>query len=84
MKQVLNIPVLLETSLGMTTFLGVTISKIALISTENASAKSIYIRSVFVGGACLKSFCTRSAYAVKYLEMDLQFFQILKVKLLGT
>lgn len=84
MKQVLNILVLLEISLEMTTFLEVTISKTALISTESASTKSTYIRSVFIRGACLKSFCTKSARAIKYLEIDLQFFQILKVKLLGT
>lgn len=46
--------------------------------------KSIYVNSIFVGVACNKSFCVRSASIGKHSRIHLQSFLILKVKLFRT
>lgn len=67
-KQKLNIPALLNTSLGITTFLGGTISKIALVGTKGADIRSASIggvgtRRVWISGTCIKNFCTKGTLA---------------------
>ena len=62
-KQELNIPALLGTSSGMTTFLGVTISKIALIGTKSADAGRASTGDVCASGACIRGFCTKGSFA---------------------
>lgn len=84
MKQELNIFALFDTFWEMTTFLGIIISKIALINIKDMTTKSIYIQDIFVGNTYTKNFYIGSAIAIKYLRIDIQFFQILEVKLLGT
>lgn len=74
MKQELSIFVLFNTSLKMTTFLGITISKIALICTKDASIEGTYMRDIFVRSAWAESPCVRGASAVKHLEIDSQCF----------
>ena len=62
-KRELNIPALLSTSLGITNFSGVIISKIALIGTKSADARSTSTRGVYAGGACIRGFCTKNTFA---------------------
>lgn len=62
-KWQLNTLVLLGTSSEITTFLEIAISKIALICTESADARSASTRNVCTGGACIGGFCTRGNFA---------------------
>lgn len=48
------------------------------------STKKNNVKGADIGGFGAKSSCTRNINAVKHLEIDLQSFQILEVKLLGT
>lgn len=68
----------------MTTFSGITISITALIGTKGAGTKATYVRVTFIGYAYVESPYTGGASAVKHLGINLQSFQILEVKLLGT
>lgn len=74
MKWELSNPTLLGISSEITTFLGVTIFKTALISIEDTGIKSTYIKSAFVRGTCAKSPCTGGASTVKHLGMNSQSF----------
>ena len=67
-KRELNTPALLGTSSGITTFSGITISKIAFIGTEGSDAGSASTggadtRGVCAGGACTRGFYTRGTFA---------------------
>lgn len=68
----------------MTIFLEVTILKTVLIGTKGAGTENTYVKGAFVGWACAKSSCIGGASAVKHLEIGLQSFWILEVKLLST
>lgn len=65
---------MLGTSSEMTTFLGITILKTALIGTEDAGFKSTCVRSTFVRGTYAESPCIGDASTVKHLGMNSQSF----------
>ena len=84
MERELSTPALLGTSLRMTIFSEVTISKIALIGIEGLGTENTCIRGVFVEGACAESLCVGGPSAVEHLETDSQSFWIMEIRLLGT
>lgn len=50
------------------------------ICTGEAFYTSAYVKGAFVKGACIGSIYTRSAGAIEYLVMHLQFFWILEIR----
>lgn len=65
---------MLGTSSGMTIFLGIIISKTALINTEGAGTEHTFVKGAFIGGVYAKNLYIRNASAVKVLGIDLQSF----------
>lgn len=55
----LNTLALFGTSLGVTTFLGITICKTILIDIESIDMESICEESFCIKGACIKAFCNK-------------------------
>lgn len=59
----MNTLILLKISLGMTTFLWITISKIALIDAKDISNMgNVYIKAIYTGDTCIKNINTKSTY----------------------
>ena len=55
----------------------------AIGARDTSSARGACVKGAFVRGAYVESICARSVGAVEHLEMYLQFFRILEVKLFG-